>query len=137
MDKTNITLLIAKNELVVNDRTVLPDNFGGDNNEYVAIEFLTHADSNVALGLKICSPSECSETRLVLEKDGLYYYHKLYVPNVGFFETKENIVGEVFTHNDKLYQVVNVPIDTKTSDNIIDASKEITPAQAYEAAVKA
>ena len=134
-DKTNITLLIAKNELVVNDRTILPDNFGGDNNEYVAIEFLTHADSNMALGLKICTPSECSGTRIVLEKDGLYYYHKLYVPNVGFFETKENIVGEIFTYNNNLYQVVNEPDNTEVAQNIIDVSKEITPEEAYKSAV--
>ena len=134
MDNTDITLIIAKNELVVNDRTV-PENYG----EYVAIEFVTYADSNVALGLKVCVSEECSDSRILLEKDGLYYYHKLYIPNVEYFENKmkESIVNEIFTWEGGLYQVKHVPEDTETSSNILLVSEKITPAQAYEAAVKA
>lgn len=135
MDNTNITLIIAKNELVVDDRTV-PENYG----EYVAIEFVTYADSNVALGLKICTSSECSSARILLEKDGLYYYHKLYVPNMTYVTTLDNKVGEVFVKKDvennvyKLYQVKAAPGE---GQSLIDVSEEITPAQAYDAAVKA
>ena len=139
MDNTDITLIIAKNELVVTDRTDLPLNFGGTENDFRAIEFVTYADSNIALGLKICTPEECSDARILLEKDGLYYYHKLYVPNVEVFENEDNdkIVGEIFFHNDKFYQVKHLPEDTEASSYILEASEEITPAQAYEAAVKA
>ena len=135
MDNTNITLIIAKNELVVNDRTV-PENYG----EYIAIEFVTYADSNVALGLKICTSSECSSARILLEKDGLYYYHKLCVPNMTYVATLTDKVGEVFVTKDvennvyKLYQVKSNPGNTQT---LLDVSEEITPAEAYEAAVKA
>ena len=142
MDNTNITLLIAKNELIANDRTVLPDNFGGKNNEYVAIEFVTYADSNIALGLKVCEFSECDSTRILLDSDGLYYYHKLYIPNMSYFSNLQNIVGEVFVYKHvdennnseyKLYKIKETPSDTQT---LLDVSEEITPAQAYEAAVK-
>lgn len=134
MDNTDITLIIAKNELVVNDRTV-PENYG----EYVAIEFVTYADSDVALGLKICTSSECSSARILLEKDGLYYYHKLYVPNMTYVTTLNNKVGEVFVKKDvennvyKLYQVKAAPGE---GQSLINVSEEITPAQAYEAVVK-
>ena len=134
MDNTDITLVIAKNELVVSDKTS-PENYG----EYVAIEFVTYADSNVALGLKLCSISECSNARILLEKDGLYYYHKLYVPNMSYVTTLDNKVGEVFVSKDanntyKLYQVKSIPGD---SQSLLDVSVEITPAKAYEEAVKA
>ena len=144
-DKTNITLIIAKNELVVNDRTVLPDNFGGAENDFRAIEFVTYADSNIALGLKICTPEECSDARILLEKDGLYYYHKLYVPNMGYIASKEgDKIGEIFVNkeldpetNNPVYKYYQVKTDPKGTD-LTGFSEELKGAAAvYEAAVKA
>lgn len=138
MDNTNITLLIAKNELIANDRTAIPNDFG----EYVAIEFVTYADSNVALGLKVCEFSECDSARILLDNDGLYYYHKLYIPNMSYFSNSKNIIGEVFVYKHvdennkskyKLYKVKEAPSGSQT---LLDVSEEITPAQAYEAVVK-
>jgi hypothetical protein len=144
MDNTNITLLIAKNELIVDDRTVLPDNFGGVNNEYVAIEFVTYANSNVALGLKICKSSECGSARILLDNDGLYYYHKLYIPNISYFtNSDDDIVGEVFVYrhvgenNKEEYKLYKIKESPSGSQTLLDVSEEITPAQAYESAVNA
>ena len=144
MDNTNITLLIAKNELIVNDRTVLDGNFGGVDG-FRAIEFVTYADSNVALGLKVCVPEECSDARILLEKDGLYYYHKLYVPNIQYVANmnSETKVGEIFVNKEvddegntvyKYYQVKTEP----TGADLTQFSVELkNVAEVYEAAVKA
>ena len=144
MDNTNITLIIAKNELVVNDRTVLDDNFGGVDG-FRAIEFVTYADSNAALGLKICTPEDCSDARIILEKDGLYYYHKLYVPNINYVASMDPTkqVGEIFVNKEvddegntvyKCYQVNTEP----TGADLTQFSIELkNVAEVYEAAVKA
>ena len=145
MDNTNITLIIAKNELVVNDRTVLPNTFGGADG-FRAIEFVTYADSNTALGLKICTPEDCSDARIILEKDGLYYYHKLYVPNIQHVANmdSEKQVGEIFVNKEvddegntvyKYYQVKTKPTDKNDLTQFSVEFKNV--AEVYEAAVKA
>ncbi len=145
---TDITLILAKNELIVNDKTYkkLPKNFGGETNNFVALEFVTYSGCTKAFGVKLCSTEECKSARIILDKDGLYYYHKLYIPNIGYFvgsntDTNTNIVGEVFVYNingkNLLYQIINTPQNTTTVDSIIAVSEEITPAKAYESAVNA
>lgn len=143
----DITLILAKNELVVNDKTylVLPDNFGGVENDFAALEFVTYSDCGKAFGLRLCDSEECLGARILLDKDGLYYYHKLYIPNVQYISQIHDAVGEFFVYksNDTFTICqVNSDTDMHSVDSIIATSTQFATLSegataAYEAAVNA
>lgn len=143
----DITLILAKNELVVNDKTylVLPENFGGVENDFAALEFVTYSDCGKAFGLRLCDSEECLGARILLDKDGLYYYHKLYIPNVQYISQLDDAVGEFFVYksnNTFIICQVNSDTNMQSIDTIIATStKFATLAEgataAYEAAVSA
>lgn len=130
----DIQLILNGNELIVVDHTTLPANLS-DWNMFEGVSILTYNDSDEIHRL-IYSETPQQELRINLERDGKYYYYKMYIPVLEYFTDNpeldpHNLVGEIFLYNSKLYKVISAP-DSVRIDAILAHSVEVGPLGAYK-----